>query len=354
MRKLTGRKIGAKTSMQLQRKANVDYQSLSIDELKVKLDIAYDFYKKLKAKAGQLRESFLESLVHALEAEGKGKQATIIEGLIKTEHQQQTFRKLKPISRKFSEKLSTTSVIINNNGVTEELTRKEQMEKAIILENKKKFHQCEATRPFLAEPLRSQFGKFGKTETTEAVINGTYVPDKNSPPSLKTFFKVCHKSSPDTAMSRSPTEFKNSWKAMKEKTASHDLHFGHFKAACKHDDNLFVHYILAEIPMQTGFSPKRWQVATNVMILKKAKLFNIDKLRMLCFFQADYNLNNKFLGHSIMKHAVETKQMASEQYSMTGKHSISHALNKTLLFDVLRYQKYSVGLTSCDLRSCFD
>ena len=55
-----------------------------------------------------------------------------------------------------------------------------------------------------------------------------------------------------------------------------------------------------------------------------------------------------------MKHAVETKQMASEQYSMTGKHSISHALNKTLLFDVLRYQKYSVGLTSCDLRSCFD
>ena len=141
---------------------------------------------------------------------------------------------------------------------------------------------------------------------------------------------------------------------MKEKTASHEIHFGHFKAACEHEHNLFVHYIMAEIPLRTGFSLMRWRVATNVMILKKAGLFNIEKLRTLCLFQADYSHNNKFLGKSIMDHAVANGQISKEQYSVTGKRSISHALNKTLLFDNIRYQKYSASLTSCDLKSCYD
>ena len=141
---------------------------------------------------------------------------------------------------------------------------------------------------------------------------------------------------------------------MREKTASHDLHFGHFKAATTHDHNLYLHYIMAEIPFRTGFVPDRWKVATNVMILKKAGLFNIEKLRTLCLFQADHNHNNKFLGRNLMAHAVKNNAMAKEQFSVIGKRSISHALNKTLLFDAIRYQKYCAGHTSCDLKSCFD
>ena len=87
-------------------------------------------------------------------------------------------------------------------------------------------------------------------------------------------------------MARTPTEFRESWTKMKEKTSSHgNLHFGHYKAACKHDKNILVHYIMAEIPFRTGFSPARWQEATNVMILKKAGLYNLEKLRALCFCQ---------------------------------------------------------------------
>ena len=82
---------------------------------------------------------------------------------------------------------------------------------------------------------------------------------------------------------------------MKEQIASHgNIHFGHFKAACEHRENMLVHYLLAEIPFRTGFSPSRWKKATNVMIFKKAGLFDITKLRTLCLFQADHNHNNKF------------------------------------------------------------
>ena len=134
----------------------------------------------------------------------------------------------------------------------------------------------------------------------------------------------------------------------------HDIHFGHFIASTQHDYNLLVHYIMAEIPFRTGFSPTRWKQATNVMILKKAGLFDIEKLRTLCLFQSDYNHNNKFLGKHLMDHSVKNDYIAKEQYSVTGKKSISHALNKTLLFDITRYQKASMCLTSCDLKSCYD
>ena len=77
-------------------------------------------------------------------------------------------------------------------------------------------------------------------------------------------------------MTRTPTEFKKSWEMMKEKTSSHgQLHFGHYKAACQHDKNILLHYIMAEIPFRTGISPIRWHEATNVMRLKKAGLYDL-------------------------------------------------------------------------------
>ena len=90
------------------------------------------------------------------------------------------------------------------------------------------------------------------------------------------------------------------------------------------------------------------------MILKKSGLFDLEKLRTLCLFQADHNHNNKFLGREMMNKAVKDSLIAPEQYSVPGKKAISHALNKTLLFDNVRYQKANMCITSCDLKSCYD
>ena len=46
--------------------------------------------------------------------------------------------------------------------------------------------------------------------------------------------------------------------------------------------------------------------------------------------------------------------MAPEQYSTPGRKAIDHALNKRLVFDIIRYQKSSLAMTSCDLKSCYD
>jgi hypothetical protein len=208
MRKLKGRRVGARTLIRLQKKAQVNFQTLSECELKQKLDVVYKYYKKLKKKAVDLRESFLDSLAHALEAYGKGSKAKIIEGIIKMEAQRRSFLKLKPLSKRFSENLSTTSVIINQDGETKELTRKSEMEREIIKENRKKFHQSEATCPFLQSPLCEEFGSFGESKIAEEVMNGTYNPGTDQVET--SFFNACKLTTPTTPMNRSVEEFRDS------------------------------------------------------------------------------------------------------------------------------------------------
>ena len=55
-----------------------------------------------------------------------------------------------------------------------------------------------------------------------------------------------------------------------------------------------------------------------------------------------------------MHSAIENNQLAPEQYSIPGKKAIDHALNRRLLFDITRYKKTSLAMTSCDLSSCYD
>ena len=154
-------------------------------------------------------------------------------------------------------------------------------------------------------------------------------------------------------MTRSPQPFAQSWKKMKEKTSSGELHFGHFRSGGTHNLINMVNYVMAEFPFRTGYSPKRWKNATDVMI-KKAGLYDVEKLRTIVLFEADFNHNNKFLGREITKHAIPQRKVAKEQYSMPGKKRIDHVLNRRLIFDKTRYTKRSLAMTSCDLKSCYD
>ena len=53
-------------------------------------------------------------------------------------------------------------------------------------------------------------------------------------------------------------------------------------------------------------------------------------------------------------HALKNDCIVPEQYRVTGKKSISHALNKALLFDITRYNKSSLCLTLCNLKLCYN
>jgi hypothetical protein len=59
--------------------------------------------------------------------------------------------------------------------------------------------------------------------------------------------------------------------------------------------------LLTGIPLQTGYSPLRWYVAINALLLKKAGVTLVVKLRTIFLFQGDFNYLNKYSGHHMMK-----------------------------------------------------
>jgi hypothetical protein len=323
--------------------------------LQKSLSDAYSDYSKIKKSHRELRNTFLETLATRLEDAGKGTKAGHLRQLLSIESQRAVFRQLR-FFNKSSDSLAITELRVTNaNGDKVIVNDQGPMEEHMGNENMRKYHQTEATCPFFLPQLRKDLGDLADGPCVAQVLDGSYIPGDDIDPFTTTFLTSCkQRISCNTTLPRTLEGFQSSWGKMKEKTSSRTLHFGHFKTGVQNEDLLSLHYNMAELPFRTGYSPTRWQHATQLMILKKLGLIDVEKLRTLVLYEADFNHNNKFLGKSMMEHMQKHNFLAKEQYSAPGKKCIDHALNRRLLFDITRYSKQRLGLTGCDLSSCYD
>jgi len=53
----------------------------------------------------------------------------------------------------------------------------------------------------------------------------------------------------------------------------------------------------------------------NVMLQKQVGNINVEKLRIIVLFEADFNTNNKWIGRAVMYKAKQLKALVPEQYS---------------------------------------
>jgi hypothetical protein len=94
---------------------------------------------------------------------------------------------------------------------------------------------------------------------------------------------------------------------------------------------------------------------TDVEILKKAGVYDIEKMRTILLMNSEFNINNKKLGRDIMNNAEKHGTIAREQYGSRRNHrSVIAALNKRLTMDVLRQRRQAGALCSNDAKSCYD
>ncbi len=348
-------KVGARILKRLSKKTGINAENQTLKELEINLSRSFKQYKEKRKHAKDMRKNFIESLAEELERRGKGKKARLVKHLTNIEDKRTMFRKLATIYGK-NQDLSTSYITVKENGISVDITERKKMEERITEENRKKYHQTEDTCPFKSDLLYSDFGPMGIGPKTSLLLEGKYTPSPLLSKYTQEFLETCNNPlpPPQTKLKRTLEEYKNSWRKMREKTSSNSLHFGHYKAATYDKKNLSLNFALAELPFRTGFSPSRWHSATNVMILKAEGNTELDSLRTLALFESDYNHNNKFLGKEMMKHCNHHNLLATEQYSIPGKKCIDHVLNKRLLFDITRYQKTSLALSSVDLKSCYD
>ena len=101
-------------------------------------------------------------------------------------------------------------------------------------------------------------------------------------------------------------EFIRGWEKAKERTAAgpSKLHFGHYKVAAQSQICSWILWRMAAIPLETGYSPRRWRSAMDIIIPKKEGVLRANKTRIIVLYEADFNFCNKWIG-KIMMHSSE-------------------------------------------------
>jgi hypothetical protein len=161
----------------------------------------------------------------------------------------------------------------------------------------------------------------------------------------------------DPLYKSTPEEWKSFWKGATERTSCgcDILHFGTWKAGSFSETIAELDALLTDIPLQTGYSPLRWSVAIDALILKKAGVTFVEKLRTIVLFQGDFNYPNKYIGRHMMKDGEAYEHLAWEKYgSLEGKKAIEQALNKVISFDLIRHASMDAAMCSNDAKNCYD
>lgn len=227
---------------------------------------------------------------------------------------------------------------------------------SIVDENIRRFTQTKDT-PLRMEPLRSLLGDLAETTVADEILNGIFVPPVGVDPYFVDLLPFLRR--PETVYDVDPfteTGFKQGWKKMKEFTGCQGpLHFGHFQAIAS--DPLLSQWALSRLydGFFSGASPDRWKIGTDIMIEKKAGVYNVDKLRTILLFQPDFNFGNKVIGRAMMRQAEALHLIPEAQYgSRHGKSASQQLLNKVCLFELSRVQNIPMGYCSTDAKSCYD
>jgi hypothetical protein len=174
---------------------------------------------------------------------------------------------------------------------------------------------------------------------------------------IKQFRKNCKATEHEPLYKIIPEDWKSFWKGATEQTpcGCEILHFGTWKSGSFSETITELGALLTDIPLRTGYSPLRWRVAIDALILKKAGVTLVEKLPTIVVFEGDFNYLNKHIGRHMMKDGEAYEQLVWEQYgSCEGNNAIEQALHKVLSFDFIRQDRMDAAMCSNDSKICYD
>ena len=344
----------------LQHKLNITYEpDLSLAQIKEKKYECYLHRRKCKNISEQLSLEYRYRLAQAREDAGLGQAAAYIRTRNTIESQRRTARNIRHIEQKIKGGATTHVVLTDPDGKTREITQKVQMEDAMLLENPRKYHQCEkhSSSQFLQQTFIDLFGNYGEGTATKEVLNGTFDPPESMDDDTKDFLEACRfQGGPPTQQTVAARyiNMRHLWSKRKEKTVSHNHHMGHYKCLMQDTDLSWFFFQRAEIPLYTGYSCKRHRTCVDLMILKRARCFELSKLRTLGLLDTEFNNNNKALGFEAMNNAIKQNKISTEQFSRPGRSAIDQTILKRCTLDHNRSRRLTYSLCSSDLAGCYD
>jgi hypothetical protein len=330
---------------------------ISLQDAKVKLTKARADYKEIKSKAPELRGEFLDLLIRQAEKEGKDKKAKELRLIKERERDREVHKRIK--RAKGSSKMQGVKFVERDeaDGTKSTITDKLEMEREIIKCNQENLQQANNT-PVRKGRLLEVLSE-GNMNIWERFIQGEIdIPtediDRGTTLWLEKMKNFKYKKG---AVTLSVEQYAHSWTKINENTgcAPGPQHVGVFKTAATKTPTAVMNHAMAMIPIETGYSPRRWANCVDAMLPKKPNEWRPAKLRLISLLMPDFNHNNKILGRLAMKNGEKDNLIAEEQYgSRKGLSASKHALNKRLVLDILRIQRRPGVLCANDATACYD
>ena len=90
-----------------------------------------------------------------------------------------------------------------------------------------------------------------------------------------------------------------SWNKQKESTASDTktgISFSHYIAGTQHPTIAEFDALNQSLPYQFGFTPETWKTISDVEILKRTGVYDIEGMRTITLMNSEFNINNNNLG----------------------------------------------------------
>jgi hypothetical protein len=112
---------------------------------------------------------------------------------------------------------------------------------------------------------------------------------------------------------------------------------------------------LASAAASQGFYSRRWINVVNVMIDKKPGCIELDRLRVIHLFEADFNMMAGILfGRRAMHHQVNHKLLNPAQFGRSGGKCQDASISKVLHNLVCSFTHTPMGQFESDAKACFD
>ena len=94
---------------------------------------------------------------------------------------------------------------------------------------------------------------------------------------------------------------------------------------------------MTTLPLEYGFASEKWSKAVQIILEKKPGYPLINRLRGIIILEADYYWVLRLIwGKCLFQKAISTQSLIQAQQALPGHQYITAALNKVLVYDLLR------------------
>jgi exonuclease III len=243
-----------------------------------------------------------------------------------------------------------------------------EIEQIILERNAAHYSQAKET-PFGQEPNRTLLGPDGTSDFSEAVLNGTYRsllnPDTVSPETFLMLDQLQRTDVPPISPDITFADFTEGIRKWPERTSTSPSgrHLGHYKSPLlraatdpRANDIMHVHHTMLRLAVLRACPFERWCADLEVMLEKDPGKPYLHRLRIICLYEADYNLYLKLMwAKRLVHHAEDHDKLGEEQGgSRPGRTAIDIANRKALTYLYTRLTKTSLGTFDNDAKSCYD